>query len=318
MNKKILITLFAIAAVIIIAYFVFSQIMLFKRSDELTNKFMSDTMHQYILEDNIKELQRCLKSRNGKKYLHSTSPEGQTGLHIAVQENKMLIVELLINHGANVNAKANRDATPLHSAARRDIATLLIEKGADVNAKSSNNITPLIGAARSANKEMALLLIEKGADLNAQDNKGMTPLHHSASCGYTEVALLLIESGADVNILDSDSRSPLHLAVIYNNIEIAMALLDAGADVKGRDYGVTLLHYAAHFGHKKLCTSLIQKGVEINIIRYTKFDKKGNPKKPMTPLDCAEAENQSETADLLRARGAKTGEELREEAKDKK
>ena len=46
----------------------------------------------------------------------------------------------------NVNAKADRDVTPLHEAARMgnvEIARLLLKQGADVNAKDSDGKTPL-------------------------------------------------------------------------------------------------------------------------------------------------------------------------------
>jgi len=54
--------------------------------------------------------------------------------------------ELLIDNGADVNAKAYDGKTPLHHATKDHeigIAKLLISKGADVNAKTLADDTPL-------------------------------------------------------------------------------------------------------------------------------------------------------------------------------
>ena len=60
------------------------------------------------------------------------------------------------------------------------IAELLIEKGADVNAKSNRGYTPLHEASDHGKIEIIDLLIAKGADVNAiivsGRNQGKTPL----------------------------------------------------------------------------------------------------------------------------------------------
>ena len=61
-----------------------------------------------------------------------------TPLPNAVWEQNKEIVELLINHGADVNAKNDDAGTPLHAASMKDnkeIVELLINRGADINAK---------------------------------------------------------------------------------------------------------------------------------------------------------------------------------------
>ena len=71
---------------------------------------------------------------------------GQTPLHHAAWINNVELTLLLIDNGANINAKTNSDTTPLHIAAFRnsiDVAKILIEKGAKINSKDRNRDTPL-------------------------------------------------------------------------------------------------------------------------------------------------------------------------------
>lgn len=54
--------------------------------------------------------------------------------------------------------------------------TMLLERGADINAKSRDGGTALHAAAFFGHAETAKLLLEKGADTTIKDNQGMTPL----------------------------------------------------------------------------------------------------------------------------------------------
>jgi ankyrin repeat protein len=98
------------------------------------------------------------------------------------------------------------------------------------------------------------------------------------------------------------------LAAAYNgNIEAVKQHLAAGTDVdvKGGFADGTSLHYAAANGHKEIAELLITKGADVNA-----KDEDGG-----TPLDVAISFRQTETADLIRKHGGKTGEELKTEGK---
>ena len=102
--------------------------------------------------------------------------------------------------GTDVNAKASRGWTPLHSVASKKIAKLLIKKGADVNAKDKIGGTPLHLATYSGQEEIVELLIASGANMNAKIEvgkwKGQTSLSLAIQNNQTESANLLRKHGA--------------------------------------------------------------------------------------------------------------------------
>ncbi|HOT74201.1 MAG TPA: ankyrin repeat domain-containing protein [Candidatus Wallbacteria bacterium] len=77
-----------------------------------------------------------------------------------------------------VNITDNRGQTALHTAASHDadeIAPILIENGADVNARDVTKSTPLHYAVLNKSRSVIAILIYKGADINAKDEFGQTP-----------------------------------------------------------------------------------------------------------------------------------------------
>ncbi len=105
---------------------------------------------------------------------------GLTALHFAaaVSEDPSVIA-LLLDRGADIEAKDNAGGTPLHQAAavneETSITALLLDRGANIDARDSNDATPLHGAA-SLNQEPSVvaLLIERGADITAKHAFGFT------------------------------------------------------------------------------------------------------------------------------------------------
>lgn len=112
--------------------------------------------------------------------IRSRSADGFPGLGLAIFFGHGALARWLIEQGADVNAPAENAArvAPLHAAAAvrdRETMRLLLERGADANAKQQSDFTPLHGAASRGDIEMAQLLIEHGADRGARTADGMTP-----------------------------------------------------------------------------------------------------------------------------------------------
>ena len=125
-------------------------------------------------------------------------------------------LQAMINSGANVNAKGYNGATPLHAAAgvgNAEVIPVLVQAGADVNAKVNNTgSTPLYFAAQFGRVEVIPALVKAGANVNAKADKGFTPLHAAAGKGNTEMISVLIKVGADVNAKAKFGVTPLDIA----------------------------------------------------------------------------------------------------------
>jgi uncharacterized protein len=128
---------------------------------------------------------------NGKNYMD------QTPLMRAVIFGSYECAKVLIERGAKVGAEqiAN-NSTALHDVAAESrgsakMAQLLIQAGADVNAKTSGGYTPLLVAAGRGKTEVVKVLLEAGADVHATGESGYTALVLAQSRGYLETARLI-------------------------------------------------------------------------------------------------------------------------------
>ena len=205
-----------------------------KDSARITVKFNKVTLKLISLAKNGREAPlKEWTQRTGEIYLrrNTGSPEANRALLRAAMEGDIEAVKQHLDAGANVNAMRG-GGTPLHLAAswgHKEVAELLIDNGADVNAKDIDGWTPLRKAAWHGRKEIVELLIANGADVNPQDVNGWTPLHQAARNGHKEIAELLIAKGADVTAKNEDGETPLDWANWRSHAETADLLRKHGA-----------------------------------------------------------------------------------------
>ncbi|MBN3896996.1 MAG: ankyrin repeat domain-containing protein [Nostoc sp.] len=176
----------------------------------------------------IELLLNCGANVNEKMKSKNVSP-----LHRASATGCLDICELLIDHGADVNALGEHGKTPLHLATQlghQNITELLLDCGANVNALDESKSSPLFEAARHHDLSVAESLLDHGAEVNLIDNESWTPLlrafQHS---GNDEIVRVLVAYGADVNVRGLRGESPLHLAVAQRNKDMVELLLAHGA-----------------------------------------------------------------------------------------
>ncbi|MDP2248392.1 MAG: ankyrin repeat domain-containing protein [Nitrosomonadales bacterium] len=193
-------------------------------------------------------------------------------VNTACTGNKAAIL-LFLRSGMDVNVKAERDLTVLHCAARLndlDFLTLLLEKGADVNAKTSGNnglLTPLHFASMVEGTYPLMHLIKAGANLNANSPEG-TPLFTAAKIGNADAVTMLLNNGSDVQITDKWGNTALHAALMHPKPDdIADMLIENEINInaKGKN-GMTALHLAARNNNITLVKKLINSDADIDDI----------------------------------------------------
>jgi ankyrin repeat protein len=92
------------------------------------------------------------------------------------------------------------------------IAALLLDHGANIDARDRQGRTALHGVAERGQLSAARLLVSRRAAVDVADAAGMTPLHLAVKAGHAEVAALLLERGADVRVRANDGTTVVERA----------------------------------------------------------------------------------------------------------
>ena len=181
------------------------------------------------------------------------SRNGVLPIHVAAENGSLNAAKMLIEAGAEVNARTVNGWTPLLYASNYiyegrslAMAKILLDAGARLGAKSKKKgRTELHYACKKGNFELCQLLIEAGAhtDVNAQDIKGSTPMHllfkdYHKDEVFENILNLLLKHGANVASgcpVDKKGNTPLHLALEMANLKTIIYLVNAGASPEVRN-----------------------------------------------------------------------------------
>ncbi|KAK2792626.1 hypothetical protein FQN52_003131 [Onygenales sp. PD_12] len=208
---------------------------------------------------------------------------------------KQRVVRMLLEHGADVNARTDFGNTPLHYAVYCPIIVrILLEYGADVTESDKDGGTPLHFAVYHlpygpsflacdgryrrdicAIKSTIRMLLEHGANIDARDRHGATPLHFASRFPEVEAAQILLECGADVHAVGEDGGSAIHYALDASQGKgtgrpradgraIFRMLIEFGANInRPANNGVAPLHRAAAYGDLEMVGVLIEHGAAV-------------------------------------------------------
>ncbi|XP_071792274.1 protein phosphatase 1 regulatory subunit 12A-like isoform X13 [Asterias amurensis] len=182
--------------------------------------------------------------------------DGLTALHQAVIDEKLEMVEFLVENGADIEAQDNEGWTALHAAAScgfMDIAQFLIDNRGNVAAVNNEGEIPLdlaeeedmeeflqeviekkgLDVENARNEEEQRMLTDANQWLNTKNIKerkhpksGATSLHVAAAKGYIKVMSILIQAGANVDSVDNDGWTSLHAASHWGQKEAVEILVE--------------------------------------------------------------------------------------------
>jgi len=173
-------------------------------------------------------------------------------LQSAVIMEDLEAIRTLYEQGADLEAPVQPSgAHPLHIAAAigmPPVVNLLVDLGADLEARDTLGRTPLIQAAIAGNSAVVAVLLAAGAEADAAEtHHGTTALHLAAFRDQRDIIDLLLDYGAGVDTVDSNGETPLFWAIGRGHAEAITQLVNAGADINHRNHaGVSPLGIAAY------------------------------------------------------------------------
>jgi uncharacterized protein len=222
----------------------------------------------------------------------------------AAWDNDLRRARALIAQGADVNAKDNTVQSAYlisTSEGYLELLELTLQHGADVDSKDSFNGTGLIRAADRGHADIAGRLVQAKIKINHINNLGWTALHEAIILGdgssrYVDTVLVLVAAGADIRLKSQrDQIAPLQHATSKGYNEIAQ-VLRAGldADKPSKRQAESRLLAAAERGDAPAAALAIRAGADLET-----RDERGR-----TPLLLAAANDRLAVARLLVNLGA--------------
>jgi len=241
-----------------------------------------------VKEDLLWNVQHILQDEPEK--VDCISYDFHSLLDIAIQNDSILMVEMLLQHGANPNHKDNYENDSYQKAVllrKSGILKMLFTKSKytiiDINNVYRDNKTLLMYATSNVDIRCVLVLLKNGANPNIITSDTKTALtelfthntYNKNKQRYNNniynIFQLLLEYKVDLFFKTLHGVSYLHMCVIMNFDKI-IQILTTYISLESIDiYGKTPLMYAIEFGSARNIEYLIDKGSNIYHI-----DKNGN------------------------------------------
>ena len=137
----------------------------------LTHSREGNTIYHEALKYNAKHILVYLFKNITQDIANKLNSEGNTILHMVMEQDNTNTLVLALKMGCDVNAKNNNNETPIFNAIRAglyDNVRIILNYSANIYVKNKNQDTPLLFAVKTPKKDYRIvkLLIDNGADIN--------------------------------------------------------------------------------------------------------------------------------------------------------
>ncbi|XP_022111472.1 serine/threonine-protein phosphatase 6 regulatory ankyrin repeat subunit B-like isoform X2 [Acanthaster planci] len=228
-----------------------------------TGNDSNTTLHMAASNGFADILTTLLQKENCQKDIRNASK--QTALHLAVNECNLKCIEVLLEYGADVNAKDIHDSTSLHLA----IAKISMKNiSALSSTKDDGDMDHQVFATIKEYQKVIKLLVEHPTiDLTLTDKTGFNCLHSAAINGNSFAVKIML--AAKPSLIDTtctaDKGTALHLAVLNNHTDIVATLCEKGRNETIPNVNAqTPLHLAADNCNTKSVEILLNMGANVN------------------------------------------------------
>lgn len=181
---------------------------------------------ELIKASNVEKLRALLES--GEIDVARQNEHGFPPLHVATLTEKPEIIDLLLEQGADINARDKFQSTPLHIAANEGLLATtahLLKYKPDLELRATDGYTPFHFTVSRRRHDVMRLLLEHGAEINTLDDEGLTPIftaivNFNGSQGDVDMVEFLLSKGADPSITSMNGAA-LHQCLegpIYKDV----------------------------------------------------------------------------------------------------
>ena len=219
------------------------------QEDEINER---NCLHKCAISGRIEVLKLGLSSDVD---VHATDVYGRIPLHYGCMHGHVELVQALIDAAPDtVNFRDQDSFTPLiHAIVHSQLACVetLLSRGADLSRLGPGEHVPLNLACQYASLEILELLLQRSAQM-LSDAEGLFPQHLVARSGKNPESLIMLQKyGADLNLPDKLYQwTPLFHAASEGHVECLQTLLQCGVDVDIVDEkGLSAMYYATWEGH---------------------------------------------------------------------
>lgn len=247
-----------------------------KSKNKITNKKGTNKVAK-----NLIYMQRTVDKGEFSVALKYAMADGDKALVKASMDSTPEVLYLLLNAGADINAKGLHGDSPLIAALmKRKLlnARFLLENGALVNSSELYSIGgPCRGYVTTlghfgGREQIRNLLLEFGADIEKKGRAGRTPLMEMVlEQRRLDGIKALLDLGANINTTDPYGKTPLMASADkYYSLSILDLLLQYDSiDVNKQNiFGWTALHYAARTGKREIVEKLLDADASPTIKNY--------------------------------------------------